>query len=258
MTRIVNAEELVGTIRTWQETFSRQAPAQPEKGSDMAGDAEVNPRFHGAHYAWAGVVGAVDHLHAVQTLIYDAGALHTYAPHALIRAAMENSAAAVWLLAPDDRRTRLVRALRLAYEDRKQDEAAWKELQLTQPRTPSAAELKQQVLDQAAALHIARKDVTSRFGYLEVVKEAAKQLRLPDRLITYTWRLCSGHAHGRQWASLTALRREVTDSASPDVANVKFTAELDNVMLLVGVAVKLNQAAIDLYDRRRAAPAAAA
>src|SRR5205823_6269469 len=60
---------------------------------------------------------AVDHLHCLHALIADAQLLNMYAPYTLVRAALENASAAVWLLAPASRTERITRRLRLAALD---------------------------------------------------------------------------------------------------------------------------------------------
>jgi hypothetical protein len=69
-------------------------------------------------------VSAVDHLDAVRALVQDAGILHARAPFTLLRAALENSATAVWLLAPANRNERVLRRLRLQWADALNGEVA--------------------------------------------------------------------------------------------------------------------------------------
>lgn len=49
---------------------------------------------------------------------------HPYAQYPLLRAALENSSAAVWLLSPSPRDERLTRRFRLLYEDARNRDAA--------------------------------------------------------------------------------------------------------------------------------------
>ena len=56
----------------------------------------------------------MDHLNCLHALLKDAQVIHMFAPYSLVRAALENASAAVWMLHPSGRATRICRRLRLA------------------------------------------------------------------------------------------------------------------------------------------------
>ena len=59
----------------------------------------------------------MDHLSCLRALLRDAKVIHMYAPFSLVRAALENACAAVWMLQPPRRADRLARRLRFAVTD---------------------------------------------------------------------------------------------------------------------------------------------
>lgn len=164
---------------------------------------------------------------------------------------MENAALAVWLLGPDDRKTRLTRQLHLTYEDMNQDSAAYGLLATAPARQPSGEVRKREILNLARSLDLDPGAVGGKFGYERIVRRAAEHTNITSDTAAYVWRLCSGYSHGRQWASLQALNREVKDSGVEGIATVRFTTSVEQVMLLASYVVVLNNKALSLYEQRR-------
>ena len=63
-------------IRSWRE-IATQMPPVVEPGSELAKDGLASPKYQVAHSGWAGIMQAMDHLHAMQALITEAQMLHT-------------------------------------------------------------------------------------------------------------------------------------------------------------------------------------
>jgi len=82
-------------------------PVSPR--SSLAGDADADP--YQVSHAVRLCITAADHLHAVKVLIIDQRVIHVAAPATLARGALENLAAAFWILHPP-RNERVTRALR--------------------------------------------------------------------------------------------------------------------------------------------------
>jgi hypothetical protein len=110
---VLDGGVMFAAIDEWLAITGRSSP-EVEPGSPLVGDARKSPDLQVAHAAWNGITHAVDHLHAVRSLLGDARVLHPYAPYTLLRSAIENAATAVWLLAPPQRSERLRRRLKLA------------------------------------------------------------------------------------------------------------------------------------------------
>lgn len=257
----MNLDLVIGTIREWQAYTAEHSAPDPEPGSALASDSSLSPHHNVGHAAWSGFVQAVDHLHALQALIIEAHMLHTYAPFGLVRAGLDNAALAVWLLAPDDQKERLQRRLHLAYEDVRQSEAAHALLgpDGPQPRTPHV-EQRRRITLLARSLGANGGAVGGNWtGYERIVRLAAADASLDPDLVALIWRSCSGFAHGRQWASLSLLKREISPhSTDSDVRTVRFTASIEQVLLMAGLAASINTRARALYLERCAAPTAAA
>jgi hypothetical protein len=65
-------------------------------------------------------------------------------------------------------------------------------------------------------------DVCGRFSYEKVVREAGEATRLSADMTAFLWRLTSGFAHGRYWATLSTLQRQALP-ATGNVLNVQLT-----------------------------------
>jgi hypothetical protein len=68
-------------------------------------------------------------------LVRDAGGINMYAPYSLVRSALENASAAVWMLSPPGRLDRLTRRLRFAAADIRNGEDAKRLTGRVGPRT---------------------------------------------------------------------------------------------------------------------------
>ncbi len=243
-------------IRRWQHLTASETPAV-ERGSDLADDSSKSPTYDVGHSAWSSFVHAVDHLHAMQALITEARAAHSFAPFSLIRGGIDNAATAVWLLAPDDQSERIFRRLHLAYQDVSESQDAVALLGSRAPQRARTAEVrKQEITDLSKALGVNRNGaVGARWtGYEKIVLAAAAEVPdLDPNLAAYLWRACSGFAHGRQWASLQLLDREER-SRSVGVASVRFSSSAEQILLTSSIALRLGDHALELYDQRRRAP----
>ncbi|MYS95597.1 MULTISPECIES: hypothetical protein [Streptomyces] len=86
-------------INGWQKATSEPSPAV-EPGSSLSGDDAKVPTLRVSSAAYQCFTHAVDHLHAVQALLFEAKVIHSYAPYSLLRAAVEAAGEAIWLLEP--------------------------------------------------------------------------------------------------------------------------------------------------------------
>jgi hypothetical protein len=122
---VLDGDFMFATIEDWLAMVGRASP-EVEAGSPLTGDARWSPDLQVAHAAWSAVTQAIDHLHAVKTLVADARVVHTYAPFTLLRSATENAATAVWLLEPRPRTERVRRRLKLAHHEARESGKAQK------------------------------------------------------------------------------------------------------------------------------------
>ncbi len=125
------AVELAPRIDTLRAHVGTAEAADVTPGSPLAGDNRASRPFQLSHAAWYGTVHAVDNLQALRALTVRGEApslqvmTYPYAAYPMLRAAIENAAVALWLLAPSNRDVRLTRRFRLLLQDaRKGDVAA--------------------------------------------------------------------------------------------------------------------------------------
>ena len=172
--------------------------------------------------------------------------IHRFAPYALVRGALENASAAVWILEPPRRADRLARRLRLAIDDVRNGEQA---RQLTGQQGPRS---KQDRLDQIAAIAaragLAEDALKNRVSYTEIVK-AVDASGAPGSLIEFSWKICSGLTHGDSWAAWSASRMTQMPSPVQDgVATLKMEASLSLLMQMTTLAVRLTGRGWQLHD----------
>jgi hypothetical protein len=250
--KVLTPEQVFSVFEDWL-AITGQPPPAIESSSPLAGDAAKSPQHRVDHAAWSAIAHAIDHLHAVKALVIDARKLHPYAPYSLLRAAIENAATAVWLLEPSDRSTRLERCLRLAYNEAAESGNARELIPKAFEGKRTAEERKAEIKTLAKSLGLNVGYVCGGFYYSTVVKQAGEAAQL-GREAELMWRICSGFAHGRQWASLGVLERAVRESSEDAVSLLQLTTTLEQLALCAQVPLALTNDALHLFDRRRQSP----
>jgi len=123
-----------------------------------------------------------------------------------MRAAIETAAQGAWVAEPEDQNTRVLRGLRLSLKDFDDRSKAYQELSRQHPRPdatlPNFSEdkqLLQSILDNAG--------ISSKLA-LPTSTAILQEVRhlVPRTSVLSVWQLCSGFAHGRQWASDAVLK----------------------------------------------------
>jgi hypothetical protein len=87
-------------------TSAEAARLRPAPGSSLRGDDVQAFPYALSHAVWDALDHAVDHLTCLQALLRDARVIYRFAPYALVRGALENACAAVWMLEPSRRADR--------------------------------------------------------------------------------------------------------------------------------------------------------
>ena len=214
--QLVKIFDLVSRWRGW----TGAAPPVPAVGSSLRKDDEVTDPYQLSHALIGALVSAVDHLDAVRALVQDAGILHARAPFTLLRAALENSATAVWLLAPASRNERVLRRLRLQWADALDGEKAH-QLVGAEPRLSRdewKAKLEAVARDRGLPDEQVRAVTRQKVTYSEIVKAAGDEARDPgptgqDAL--FCCMVASGIAHTRPWAVLSSVLDRVVMPGVP-------------------------------------------
>jgi hypothetical protein len=115
----------------------------------------------------------------------------------------------------------------------------------------------------ALAAELGLSGFADRFGYEKTIRAVAKTTLedkepSPDRLppedrAALVWRLCSAFAHGRPFASMSWLDREVV-SSEEGVYILRFTGGIQKLMEIAEYPVEFTGRALELYERRRRSP----
>lgn len=171
-------------------------------GSALRADDQRTHPHQLSHAVWNSLSHAVDHLNCLHTLLRDARQIHMYAPYSLVRAALENASAAVWMLHPPGRADRVLRRLRFAVNDIRNGEEAKRLTGDLGPRTEQ--ERIAQVRTIAERAGIGQTEAVRKAGYGEIVKAAGSALNPGADMIFFSWRMCSGIAHGDFWTLFPA------------------------------------------------------
>ena len=82
------------------------------------------------------------------------------------------------------------------------------------------------------------------------IVEYADQNTRSDVKVLLMWRMCSGFAHGRQWAALSWGLRETYPTSNPDVLSVKFTNDLSRIVMMTLTATHLINEVEKLHAKR--------
>ena len=135
-------------VNSWRGRM-QDRPAHVAAGSSLMADDEATHPYLISQSVHGALISAVDHLDALRTLVQDAHVVHGRATFTLLRAALENSATAVWLLAPGSRDERVLRRLRLQWADFLDRETA-ERLFVAEPE-PSRADRKAELHGMARA-----------------------------------------------------------------------------------------------------------
>ncbi|WLQ69380.1 hypothetical protein [Streptomyces glycanivorans] len=193
---------------------------------------------------------AADHLHAVQALLFEARVIHSYAPYSLLRAAVEAAGEAIWLLEPASRDERIRRCLKRAYENVRQGKD-FMDLSGLQTSGRPHAERVEEIRSLAVENRLDPHDICGRWStqrQLAFVDQVAGDGK--ETLAQNLWQICSGFAHGREWATLGVLERSV-ESQVGNVVQVRLSSSTDVLLNMLYAATQLTARAKALYDDRR-------
>jgi len=266
-----------GLLNQYEPRREQCWPVAPS--STLAGDdAQCDP-YHLSHSVQHAINVAMDHVQCLyssmirqtttdQTYVQ----LNTHGQATLLRCVLENSARAVWLLAPSQRLERIRRRLALQNDDHRNNRAMTK-IMLAASQNPADpdtfyARSEEAQHDQltsllraAGAAYPSPKDwkAALRFPtYAEVVREAGRLLPQPSgvadpldmgSLLEMAWRGCSALAHGDLSGTLSQLNREVTSEDGNNMF-IRLTGSAENILLWTQLAGLTVTKAANLFEER--------
>jgi hypothetical protein len=221
---------------------------RPAPRSPLWGDDDRAHPYELSHAAWHSLSHAVDHLSCLRALLRDAKVIHMYAPFSLVRAALENACAAVWMLQPPRRADRLARRLRFAVTDIRNGEQV-KQV-IGQPGPRSERERMEEVRAIAGRAGVDEAVVRRGASYSEIIQAVGASAGPAASAIYLSWKLCSGMAHGDFWPTWGAMQRVELPGAPKGTGTFKIEADVKLLMYVTAFAVNLTRQGWQLYDQR--------
>lgn len=219
-------------------------PYPIEHSSDLAGDRAQVPDLWVDTLATRRLKVAVDYLAGVRDLV--TGGTHFYAPFALLRAALESAAAAVWLLEPEDRATRLQRLIGLHIDDTDNKKSVQamlpKELRDTFDHAPGIAKM---ISDSGSP-----RGKCKFPNYTSVLKKIDDLAGEPGS-IYLSWKVCSGFSHGTSWATAGLIPQSNPERIGPTLHRAEISPNYQLVSSQVGVPIRTIERAHCLFQVRR-------
>lgn len=217
-------------------------PVEPD--SDLAGDRAQIPDLWVDTLAARRLKVAVDYLAGIRELM--GAGRHYYAPFALLRASLESSAAAVWLLEPDDRTTRLQRLVGMHIDDTNNKKAVHF---MVPERFRDPFDHEPGITAMVRASGSPRKKC--KFPVYTTLLEKIDDLPGRGASLLLAWRVCSGFAHGLSWATTGLIPQSNREQIGPTVHQFEASPNYQLVATLVNTAVRTVERAHCLFQVRR-------
>lgn len=248
-------DHIRGTFSDLDSWRGRSASVNvPEAGSELATDDLEVISWHTSQLAVAGLGGARNHLQAVRVHI-DAHQGFPDATGTLIRGAMLSAAQAVWLLAPEDRATRLKRTRVLVEEVLDNHRKGLADLLKLDPEHANTRRVHSHVSQRLDEVRLRRAELDERaeFSNTTLIEQAATATfgKGFDVEARAEWRRLSGNAHGLPWAMLGMSGTTRTSEEDPSgFAAFTTGGAFDDFVNPYFIAYRMLQRGWDLYDRR--------
>lgn len=252
---------LEGARRFDMYTHENRGQWRVQPRSSLAGDDAKSHPYRVSHGAWHALTVAVDHLQCLRSsLLTERSAtraslvIHTHAQASLVRGVFENSARAVWLLAPRNRPERLTRRLRLQASEVRHE---CRVRGLAQSLGVRTEEERLRVLEDllvrgGVSRGDAQKALKDRPSYKWIVREAGSEVRMGEDLAELVWSACSSLAHGDSTGTLAFLDREILESDGT-VALAQITGSISLLFHVTNFAVRMVDRGLRLYEQRATA-----
>lgn len=261
-------EELQALVDGSERVLQRS----PAKGSELAVDDGASGFIQLSHLARTVLTVAADDLRGAFRLMTRDGDLYIplQAHYPVLRAALENSAIAKWILLPDDARERRKRNLRARWSELLEDDklhAATAQAASRSGVEPEglaagvAFRDKQRELVVATMKGLASADglewghiASGMPGWGRVIRESTETPESPGETGESVWKILSGLSHpsvarSTQFASVTEL------SESDGMRKVRMSASTGWTIRALGLALETFASAVDLYRLRLLKPA---
>lgn len=213
---------------------------EPTTSSRLAAVNEKLGSFPVTHAVERLLAVSADNLHAVALLLRKAEALQPYAPYTLIRASLENTGTAMWLLSGGSRQNIALNALRLEWENKKNhDSATSKPVDSKNEWTRRRERL---LLEAGDRFALDPKAIKVKPLSSTAVSDGSKYFSLSPVMLS-AWKGSSGAAHGRTWATLALSdHAPIPGTKSETGASYWSTSDTPSLVSILFVAVAAHEA----------------
>ncbi len=181
-------------------------------------------------------------------IVVDGEAVLPFAMYTLVRSAYEAASTALWLLQPVSRDDRVLRSLRLAYDNRRQVHNFAKKQGLEDPGWDRAvAALERDRADRPALAGMKLQEKTSVTDRLADIAPLVPNLFLTPLAL---WQTASGMAHANNSMMLHVLDREQIGDVEHGGADYIITASVSGVAAYFAAALAMIETLMKLWEQR--------
>lgn len=221
-------------VEEWHRLIADTLPIHPNSALGIA-DALSAP-FRTSHAVSYLRLTAVDHLHALRSLMKEAQAQHIFAPYSLLRASIESAASALWIMADPSPRSMAIRSLKLEWANLQDRERAYE----TMDASDESLVLWRADFEQVLAENGMKKEgiKARQKSILAVIQEASSSYTL-GKNPALMWQMCSGATHGRNWVTGMLTMMEATDDGVSQVISGRLTSDEQSIVLAAYAACDL-------------------
>ncbi|KIA73440.1 hypothetical protein ANMWB30_23670 [Arthrobacter sp. MWB30] len=250
------------SFREWDATLSQYSTVQAN--SPLSIDDAALQSFPVSQFAYAQLVVAFGCLESLRRMLVDEveERIHVtsgpYGPYALVRNALDSAACALWLLEPANSKLRIKRRImaqmseiHLAFQFRQE---------MNFPAHQWNRDYRARMQEVADNANIGPFDVSKRKmpATTAILKSLERLKRQPGVSWLGAWQLCSGHAHGKQWATLMSNElTEISRSASDLGAEYRITLSYASLAHVMAATTTMMQVACERYTLLAKTPPAA-
>lgn len=242
-------------FREWQETFATYMTAQPN--SPLLTDDSYMPTFLVSQYAHSQIMGAFGVLEALESMMVKSDEIPKqlvagpYGIYPLIRNALDSAALAVWLLEPLNAKLRVKRRLRVQMDE------IWNAAKFREavgaPSHSWAKSYRLRMQEVADATGADTGQISSwRLPAMTKILKDIERHNDEGKALSWlaAWQLCSGHAHGKQWAILASNELNELPGTATDIGATYWnTASYVHIDLTLHAARNLIWTACERYTK---------
>lgn len=232
----------------YDSVVARSEALSIRAGSSLAGDRTATPYSSVPDQVRASIGVALDHLHGFKIIVVDGQAVLPFAMYTLVRSAYEAAGTALWLLQPASRDARVLRSLRLAYDNRRQVHNVSEKLGREDPGWDRAIATLERDRDGRPALAGTKLQVKT--SVTDRLAEIAPLV--PDLFLTplTLWQTASGMAHANNSMMVNVLDREQIGNVEHGGADYRITASVSGVAGYFDAALVMIDSLMNLWDQR--------